>query len=61
MPVSVLIWPIKGATEVSAGRRLAAKSTIANMSSMPPRREGVSVAGDFFVMPPLSDYLPYTA
>ena len=28
MPVSARIWPIKGATPVSAGRRLAAKSTI---------------------------------
>src|SRR5918994_6397496 len=38
MPVSARIWPIKGATPVSAGRRLAANSTIPNMRRKLRRR-----------------------
>ena len=39
MPVSARIWPIKGATLVSAGRRLAASSTIPNIRRKLRRRE----------------------
>src|SRR3712207_5530868 len=39
IPVSARIWPIKGATPVSAGRRLAASSTIPNIRRRLRRRE----------------------
>src|SRR5215211_3353599 len=52
MPVSARIWPIKGATPVSAGRRLAARSTIPNTRRKLRRRErpDSAVAEVLFVM-----------
>jgi hypothetical protein len=66
MPVSALIWPIKGVKPVSAGRRLAARSTIPNTSSTPETREGgrwpgVAVAVASFVMLRLSSNLAAAA
>jgi hypothetical protein len=49
MPVSARMWPIKGATPVSAGRRLAARSRIPNTRRKLRRRgrSGAAVAEDF--------------
>src|SRR5215212_9617420 len=56
MPVSARIWPIKGATPVSAGRRLAARSTIPNTKRKLRRRErpGATIAEVSFVILRLS-------
>jgi hypothetical protein len=56
MPVSARIWPIKGATPVSAGRRLAASSTIPNTRRKLRRRErpDSAVAEALFVIMRLS-------
>src|SRR5918994_21157 len=56
MPTSARIWPIKGATPVSAGRRLAARSTNPNTSSTPrtrKRRRWSARSGTSFVTPRL--------
>ena len=63
MPVSARIWLTKGATLVSATRKLAARSTIPNTRSTRQTRErlrwpGAAVAGAFFVMPRLPGHLP---
>src|SRR5215212_5647849 len=52
MPVSARISPINGATPVSAGRRLAARTIIPNTRRRLRRRErpDAAVAESFFVM-----------
>ena len=61
IPVSARIWPIKGATPVIAGRRLAASSTIPNTRRKLRRRErpDADVAGVFFVRQRLPDTLQW--
>src|ERR687889_624508 len=56
MPVSARIWPIKGATPVSEGRRLAARSTIPSTRRRLWRRGRLDAAGVevFFVILRLS-------
>src|SRR5919112_1265679 len=56
MPASAWIWPINGATPVSAGRRLAARSTNPKTSSTPrtrKRRRWSGRSGTSFVTPRL--------
>src|SRR5918994_3029005 len=52
MPVSARIWPIKGATLVSAGRRLAARSRIPNTKRKVRKRgrPDATLVEDFFAI-----------